>query len=56
MGYNGWPIPLRLQGIMVVLFSKNKYPVQDNDSLQVNLIEKNCPSEGSTKNCSGKSP
>ena len=31
MGYNGWPIPLRLLGIMVVLFSKNKYPVQDNE-------------------------
>ena len=61
MGYNGWPIPLRLHGIMVVLFSKNKYPVQDNeydyhDSLQVNLIEKKSLSEGSTKNCSGKSP
>ena len=29
-----WPIPfyaMRLQGIMVVLFSQNKYPVQDDE-------------------------
>ena len=47
--------------IMVVLSSQNKYLVQDDeynyhDSLQVNLIEKNCPLAGSTKSCSGKSP